>query len=60
MDAKRLGGDFDDFLREEGLLDEVETVASKRVLAYKVSEASGRGVPDDLGPPRHSTGEKEL
>lgn len=39
MDAKHLGSDFDDFLREEGLLDEVETVASKRVLAYQISEA---------------------
>jgi len=41
MDAKHLGSDFDDFLREEGLLDEAEAVASKRVLACQVSEASG-------------------
>ena len=39
MDAKHLGSDFDDFLREEGLLDEAEAVASKRVLAYQISEA---------------------
>jgi len=59
MDEKHQGSDFDDFLREEGLLDEAEAVASKRVLAYKVSEASGRGVPDDLSPPCHPSGEKE-
>lgn len=39
MDAKHLGSDFDDFLREEGLLDGAEAVASKRVLAYQISEA---------------------
>lgn len=39
MDEKHLGSDFDDFLREEGLLDEAEAVASKRVLAYQISEA---------------------
>ena len=60
MDAKHLGSDFDDFLREEGLLDEAETVASKRVLAYQISEASGRGVPHRLGQPRNPTGEDEL
>lgn len=39
MDAKRLGGDFDDFLREDGMLDEAEAVALKRMLAYQISEA---------------------
>lgn len=39
MDAKHLGSDFDDFLRDEGLLEEAEAVASKRVLAYQISEA---------------------
>jgi len=36
MNPKYLGSDFDDFLREVGLLDEVETVASRRVCAYQV------------------------
>ena len=36
VDTKRVGSDFDDFLREEGLLDEAEAVASKRVLAYQI------------------------
>jgi len=38
MNKKHLGSDFDDFLREEGLLDEAEAVASKRVLAYQISQ----------------------
>jgi predicted XRE-type DNA-binding protein len=39
MNTKHLGSDFDDFLREEGLLDDAEAVASKRVLAYQISQA---------------------
>jgi antitoxin HicB len=38
MNRKHLGSDFDDFLREEGLLDDAEAVASKRVLAYQISK----------------------
>jgi len=33
------GSDFDDFLREEGMLEEVEAVAVKRVLALQIAEA---------------------
>lgn len=39
MNKKHIGSDFDDFLREEGLLDDAEVVASKRVLAYQISQA---------------------
>jgi predicted XRE-type DNA-binding protein len=39
MNEKHVGSDFDDFLREEGLLEEVEAVAAKRVLAHQISEA---------------------
>ena len=39
MNEQHLGSDFDDFLREEGLLEEVEAVAAKRVLAYQISQA---------------------
>jgi predicted XRE-type DNA-binding protein len=39
MDEKHLGSDFDDFLREEDLLDDAEAVASKRVLAYQIAQA---------------------
>jgi antitoxin HicB len=38
MDNKHIGSDFDDFLTEEGLLEEAETVAIKRVLAYQVEQ----------------------
>jgi len=36
MIEKHLGSDFDDFLNEEGLLDDAETVAVKRVLAFQI------------------------
>jgi predicted XRE-type DNA-binding protein len=39
VNTKHIGSDFDDFLREEGLLDDAEAVASKRVLAYQISQA---------------------
>jgi antitoxin HicB len=39
MDEKHLGSDFDDFLREEGLLDDAEAVACKRILAYQIAQA---------------------
>ena len=38
MDKKHIGSSFDDFLAEEGLLEQAETVAIKRVLAYQVEE----------------------
>lgn len=34
---KHIGSDFDDFLREQGIFDEVTTLAAKRVIAYRVS-----------------------
>ncbi len=39
MDEGHAGSDFDDFLRAEGLLDEVEALAARRVLAYQIAEA---------------------
>ncbi|MGK2905549.1 MAG: helix-turn-helix domain-containing protein [Desulfuromonadales bacterium] len=35
---KNIGSDFDDFLQEEGLLEEVEMVALKRVIAFQVEQ----------------------
>lgn len=35
---KHIGSDFDDYLKEEGLLEEVERVAIKRVVAYQVGQ----------------------
>lgn len=39
MKNEHLGSDFDGFLREEGLLDQAEAVATKRVLAYQIARA---------------------
>lgn len=34
----RVGSDFDDFLQEEGIFDEVQAVAVKRVLAHQLEQ----------------------
>jgi antitoxin HicB len=34
-----IGSSFDEFLAEEGILDEVSAVAQKRVLAWQLTEA---------------------
>ena len=39
MNENHLGSDFDSFLEEEGLLEEAEAVATKRVLAYQITRA---------------------
>jgi len=38
MKNKYIGSNFDDFLAEEGLLAETETVAVKRVIAYQAEQ----------------------
>ena len=38
MDKQHLGSNFDDFLAEEGLLEQVESIAIKRALAYQVEQ----------------------
>ncbi|HNN12911.1 MAG TPA: hypothetical protein PKL78_05095 [Anaerolineales bacterium] len=38
MNKKRVGSDFDDFLKEEGIYEEVQAVAIKRVIAYQIAE----------------------
>jgi DNA-binding Xre family transcriptional regulator len=38
MDNKYIGSGFDEFLAEEGLLEQTEAVAIKRVLAYQVEQ----------------------
>ena len=35
---KHIGNNFDDFLEEEGLLAETESVAIKRVIAFQVAQ----------------------
>jgi antitoxin HicB len=42
MDKRYLGGDFDDFLRDEGLLEEVEATAAKRVIAMQIADEMRR------------------
>lgn len=37
MKAQHLGSDFNDFLTQERLLPEVETVAAKRMITYQLS-----------------------
>jgi len=36
MKNKHIGSDFDDFLKEEGLLAEAEATAVKRVIAHQI------------------------
>ena len=38
MNEETIGSSFDDFLTEEGLLEEAEAVAVKRVLAFQIKE----------------------
>lgn len=42
MDKKHIGGDFDDFLRDEGILDDAEAVAAKRVIAFQIAQEMER------------------
>jgi len=38
MKAEHIGSSFDDFLQEEGLLDEANAVAIKRVIAWQIDQ----------------------
>lgn len=40
---KHIGSDFDDFLRREGLLEDAESVAAKRVIAFQIAREMERG-----------------
>jgi len=42
MTNKHIGSDFDDFLREEGILDDAEAVATKRVIAFQIAREMER------------------
>lgn len=35
---KCLGSDFDDFLRNEGFIEDAEAVAAKRVIAFQIAK----------------------
>ena len=38
MKNKNIGSDFDDFLTDEGMLEEVTAVAVKRVIAWQIEQ----------------------
>ncbi|SAL79604.1 Fis family transcriptional regulator [Caballeronia arvi] len=38
MTKKHVGSDFDDFLEEEGILEEVTATAIKRVIAWQIEQ----------------------
>lgn len=39
MREKNIGSDFDEFLKEEGIFEDAQETAVKRVLAYQVEQA---------------------
>jgi len=39
LKQQALGSSFDDFLEEEGLLSQVDAIATKRVIAFQVAES---------------------
>jgi antitoxin HicB len=38
MENEHIGSNFEDFLEEEGLLADTETLANKRVIAYQIEQ----------------------
>lgn len=42
LDKKHIGSDFDEFLYEEGIADETEAAASKRMIAFQIEEEMRR------------------
>ena len=42
MKKEHIGGNFDDFLREEDLLDGAEATATKRVIAFQIAQEMER------------------
>ena len=42
MKKQHLGGDFDEFLRDERLLDDAEATAAKRVIAFQIAQEMKR------------------
>jgi len=42
MTNKHMGSDFDEFLRDEGILDDAEAAATKRVIAFQIAQEMER------------------
>lgn len=38
INAKCIGSDLDDFLEEEGILEEAETIAIKRIITFEIEQ----------------------
>jgi len=38
MNKKHIGSNFDDFLKEENIYEQVQAVAIKRIIAYQIAE----------------------
>lgn len=38
----RIGSSFDDFLEEEGMLDKINTIAIKRVIAWQIEQGMAK------------------
>ena len=45
MNERHVGGDFDDFLRDERHLDDAEATAAKRVIAFQIAQEMKRARP---------------
>lgn len=54
VSQRLIGGDFDHFLAEEGILEEVERAALKRVVAHLMAELHLRKTGADSSPPTES------
>ena len=39
---RHIGGDFDEYLRDEGMLEDAEAIAAKRVIAYQIAQEMDR------------------
>ena len=58
---RHIGSSLDNFLAEEGLLEEVSAVASKRVVAWQIGEAmKSRGLGKKAMAERMGTGRSHL
>jgi len=42
MNKENIGSDFDEFLKSEGMLEEAEAVATKRVIAFHIAQEMER------------------
>ena len=42
LGKRHIGTDFDEYLRDEGMLEEAEAIAAKRVIAYQIAQEMDR------------------